>query len=108
MVLSAGKATDDELKFFVQQFSVFSNQFLVAALLRVINAGNLEQQHASKQILLNELHHGVIYRKPDAAAGTGSNLSEGDKDREGRPGPREHRRHSRRRWRSLPLPSRPL
>jgi hypothetical protein len=79
----AGKASDDELKFFVQQFSVFSNQFLVAALLRVINAGNLEQQHASKQILLNEL--GVIYRKPDAPAGTGSALSEGDKDREGDP-----------------------
>ena len=53
-----GLATDDELKFFVQQFSVFSNQFLVAALLRVINADNLDQQHASKQILLNEL--GVI------------------------------------------------
>jgi len=78
-----GLATDDELRFFVQQFSVFSNQFLVAALLRVINADNLDQQHASKQILLNEL--GVIYRKPGAASGTGSSVSDEDKDREGDP-----------------------
>lgn len=78
-----GLATDDELRFFIQQFSVFSNQFLVAALLRVINADNLEQQHASKQILLNEL--GVIYRKPGAPAGAGGALSEEDKDREGDP-----------------------
>ncbi len=36
-----GKATDAELVHFVRQFSVFSNQFLVAALLRVINAPTL-------------------------------------------------------------------
>lgn len=78
-----GLATDAELRFFVQQFSVFSNQFLVAALLRVINADNLDQQHASKQILLNEL--GVIYRKPDAPAGGNGSLTDDDKDREGDP-----------------------
>jgi hypothetical protein len=78
-----GLATDDELRFFVQQFSVFSNQFLVAALLRVINSENLDQMHACKQILLNEL--GVIYRKPGAAAGSGGSLSDEDKDREGDP-----------------------
>src|SRR5690242_4494261 len=78
-----GLATDDELRFFVQQFSVFSNQFLVAALLRVINAGNLEQMHACKEILLNEL--GVIYRKPGPAAGGNGSLTEDDKDREGDP-----------------------
>lgn len=33
-----GQASDAELVHFVRQFSVFSNQFLVAALLRVINA----------------------------------------------------------------------
>ena len=32
----AGQATDPELVHFIRQFSVFSNQFLVAALLRVI------------------------------------------------------------------------
>jgi hypothetical protein len=43
------------------QFSVFSNQFLLAALNRVINADSLEAAHESKEILMNEL--GVIYRK---------------------------------------------
>lgn len=32
-----GKATDQELRHFIRQFSVFSNQFLFAALARVIN-----------------------------------------------------------------------
>jgi hypothetical protein len=78
-----GLATDDELRFFVQQFSVFSNQFLVAALLRVINSESIDQMHACKQILLNEL--GVIYRKPDAATAGSGSLSDEDKDREGDP-----------------------
>ena len=76
-------ATDEELKFFVQQFSVFSNQFLIAALLKVINAETLEQMHSSKQILLNEL--GVIYRRNDRPVGDRGNVSEADKDREGDP-----------------------
>src|SRR4029077_5622870 len=58
-----GKATDAELAHFVRQFSVFSNQFLVAALLRVVNAPTLQQARAAKEILLNEL--GVIYRRTD-------------------------------------------
>src|SRR5262245_11491357 len=53
-----GHASDDELRHFVRQFSVFSNQFLVAALLRVINAPSLQQARSAKEILLNEL--GVI------------------------------------------------
>ena len=57
-----GEVTDGELRHFVQQFSVFSNQFLVAALLRVINAPSLSQARSAKEILMNEL--GVIYRKP--------------------------------------------
>ncbi len=56
-----GQATDAELAHFVRQFSVFSNQFLVAALLRVINAPTLQQARAAKEILMNEL--GVIYRR---------------------------------------------
>ena len=39
----AGHATNPELVHFIRQFSVFSNQFLVAALLRVINAPSLQQ-----------------------------------------------------------------
>ena len=62
----AGQATDAELVHFVRQFSVFSNQFLVAALLRVINAPSLQQARAAKEILLNEL--GVIYRRTDGEA----------------------------------------
>src|SRR4029077_3940518 len=78
-----GQVNDEELRYFVQQFSVFSNQFLVAALLRVINSESIDQMHACKQILLNEL--GVIYRKPGAAAGGNGSLTDEDKDREGDP-----------------------
>ena len=79
-----GEATDQELKHFVKQFSVFSNQFLVAQLLKVINAPSLEQMRAGKEILMNEL--GVVYRKPgpSAAAGNGSKSDE-QKDLEGDP-----------------------
>jgi len=78
-----GLATDQELRHFIKQFSVFSNQFLIAALLKVINAPSVQQARASKEILMNEL--GVIYRKPGADnAGRGSR-SEEEKDREGDP-----------------------
>jgi hypothetical protein len=78
-----GLTTDEELKFFVQQFSVFSNQFLIASLLKVINADSVDQMHSSKQILLNEL--GVIYRRNDRPVGDRNGLSDEDKDREGDP-----------------------
>lgn len=77
-----GSATDAELKHFVRQFSVFSNQFLIAALLKVINAPTLEQGRAGKEILINEL--GVIYRKPGQPV-THNGRSEDEKDREGDP-----------------------
>lgn len=80
-----GKATDDELKHFVRQFSVFSNQFLVAALLKVINSPTIEQSRAGREILMNEL--GVIYRKQGQASnGNGARSDEDkDKDKEGDP-----------------------
>jgi len=78
-----GTATDAELRHFVRQFSVFSNQFLVAALLRVINAPTLQQARAAKEILMNEL--GVIYRHEGRGGGSPRNLSEEAKDREGDP-----------------------
>ena len=80
---SQGLASDDELRHFIQQFSVFSNQFLVAALNKVINAPTLEQSRASREILLNEL--GVIYHNPKAIHKTVPTLSEADKDRQGDP-----------------------
>jgi hypothetical protein len=79
-----GEATDAELRHFVRQFSVFSNQFLVAALQRVINAPSLREARAAKEILLNEL--GVIYRKVGGdGASAGRALDEEGKDREGDP-----------------------
>jgi hypothetical protein len=78
-----GESNDEELRHFIKQFSVFSNQFLVAALLKVINSPSIPQMRASKEILMNEL--GVIYRKRDQAIGARASLSDEDKDREGDP-----------------------
>lgn len=78
-----GKANDDELRHFIKQFSVFSNQFLIAALLRVINAPSLQQSRASKQILMNEL--GVIYRRSEPQDHRDGKRSGEEMDREGDP-----------------------
>src|SRR4051794_1697020 len=78
-----GRATDSELAHFVRQFSVFSNQFLVAALLRVINAPSLRQARGAKEILMNEL--GVIYRRTDGPQAFVGGTDEESKDREGDP-----------------------
>lgn len=80
---SQGLATDLELRHFIRQFSVFSNQFLVAALQKTINAPTLGQSRASREILLNEL--GVIYRKQKTSEDGHAPLSETQKDREGDP-----------------------
>jgi hypothetical protein len=77
-----GEVTDAELRYFTQQFSVFSNQFLIAALQKVINAETLQQSRSSREILLNEL--GVIYRKPNAKIAA-SDLTDEEKDRQGDP-----------------------
>jgi hypothetical protein len=68
----------DHLRRFAIEFSVFSNQFLLAALNRVINADTLHAARESKEILMNEL--GVIY---NSKAGPG--MPAGDADREGDP-----------------------
>jgi hypothetical protein len=79
----AGQATDPELIHFIRQFSVFSNQFLVAALLRVINAPTLQQARSAKEILLNEL--GVIYRRQSRATQSAGTIDEDSKDRQDDP-----------------------
>jgi hypothetical protein len=76
----------DHLRHFTVQFSVFSNQFLLAALNRVINADTLESARESKEILMNEL--GVIYNdgrtsmrnagRSDAVRRSGGDDREGD------------------------------
>ena len=77
-----GNATDAELRHFYRQFSVFSNQFLIAALQKVINAPTVERARAAKEILMNEL--GVIYRRPGAGSRRAPESDE-DKDRDGDP-----------------------
>lgn len=53
----------EHLRHFLTQFSVFSNFFIVAQLLKTINAPTLEAMHASKEILMNEL--GVSFHNPE-------------------------------------------
>ncbi len=46
---------DAQVKGFIIQFSVFSNQFLVAQLHKMINADTIDEMRASKEILANEI-----------------------------------------------------
>lgn len=86
-----GPVSLDHLRRFTVQFSVFSNQFLLAALNRVINADTVEAARESKEILLNEL--GVVYndrgKKAGARAAVGRETPPGPgaagADREGDP-----------------------
>jgi hypothetical protein len=58
---SRGEQTEADIRDFIVQFSVFSNQFLIAQLNKVVNADTLEGMRASKEILANEL--GVTFNK---------------------------------------------
>lgn len=84
---SRGAMTLDELRHFTVQFSVFSNQFLLAALNRAINADTLQATRESKEILMNEL--GVIYNdrgaKGHPAGGEAVAATSSTHDREGDP-----------------------
>jgi len=55
-----GTASRAQVRDLCQQFSVFSNLFIVAQLLKTINAPTLEQARESKEILANEI--GVVFR----------------------------------------------
>ncbi len=50
-----GNQSQAQIKAFIIQFSVFSNQFLIAQLHKMIHADTLESMHASKEILANEI-----------------------------------------------------
>ena len=82
-----GAMTLDELRHFTVQFSVFSIQFLLAALNRAINADTLQATRESKEILMNEL--GVIYNdrgaKGHAASEEPGPQTSSNHDREGDP-----------------------
>lgn len=61
-----GRQSTGQIRDFVIQFSVFSNQFLVAQLQKTINADTLEGMRASKEILANEI--GVVFNNTIAGA----------------------------------------
>jgi pyrroloquinoline quinone (PQQ) biosynthesis protein C len=80
-----GEMSIEQLRHFAVQFSVFSNQFLLAALNRVINADTVQAARESKEILMNEL--GVIYTTAGTAArdAHAGQQAVRDADREGDP-----------------------
>ncbi len=57
-----GQQGHEQIMSFIVQFSVFSNQFLVAQLQKTLNADTLEGMRASKEILANEI--GVVFKSP--------------------------------------------
>ena len=57
---STKKLSKSSVQKFIIQFSVFSNQFLIAQLQKVINADSIENARESKEILANEI--GVIFK----------------------------------------------
>ena len=61
-----GQFSAEQARAFLVQFSVFSNQFLLAQLGKVLNAETLEEMRASKEILANEI--GVGFRGPGGDA----------------------------------------
>jgi hypothetical protein len=61
-----GEFSAEQARAFLVQFSVFSNQFLLAQLGKVLNAETLEEMRASKEILANEI--GVGFRGPGGDA----------------------------------------
>src|SRR5687768_7376870 len=69
---AGGDASRDEVRHLAVQFSVFSHIFVEAQLRKVINAPTLDEYHAGKEILMNEL--GVVFHKNGGS--TGSHASE--------------------------------
>jgi len=67
-----GEFSAEQARAFLIQFSVFSNQFLVAQLHKVLNAETLEEMRASKEILANEI--GVGFRGTGGDSLLGSTL----------------------------------
>ncbi|MGQ0657073.1 MAG: hypothetical protein ACT4NU_03105 [Chromatiales bacterium] len=54
-----GQQSIEQVRAFIVQFSVFSNQFLIAQLHKTINADSVQGMRASKEILANEI--GVVF-----------------------------------------------
>jgi hypothetical protein len=78
-----GGATREQVRDLVQQFSVFSNLFIVAQLLKTINAPTMDQARESCEILVNEL--GVVFNSGRTSPSAPRTMNETEKDREGDP-----------------------
>lgn len=65
-----GELGEIQARAFLVQFSVFSNQFLVAQLLKMLNADTLEEMRESKEILANEIGVGFTARANDVGRGS--------------------------------------
>jgi hypothetical protein len=68
---SRGEQSEAQIRAFIVQFSVFSNQFLLAQLHKMLNADTLEGMRSSKEILANEI--GVVFRRLPQAGTNGAN-----------------------------------
>ena len=64
-----GDFSREQARAFLVQFSVFSNQFLLAQLGKVLNAETLAEMRASKEILANEIGVGFRGANGDALLG---------------------------------------
>lgn len=71
---ATGRADQQEVARFTREFSVFSHQFIVAQMRKVIEAPDVDAYHAGKEILLNEL--GVAFRPPGASTTDGGSTPE--------------------------------
>lgn len=74
-----GEASVEQARAFLIQFSVFSNQFLVAQLHKMLNADTVEAMRESKEILANEIGVGFRAAAPaeDPELGSTSGSIEG-------------------------------
>ena len=77
-----GESNREQVRDLIQQFSVFSNLFIVAQLLKTINVPSKEQARESCEILVNEL--GVVFNSGRTSP-TGRSMSDAEKDKEGDP-----------------------
>jgi hypothetical protein len=80
---ATGTANRDQVRDLIQQFSVFSNLFIVAQLLKTINSPSMEQARESCEILVNEL--GVVFNSGRTSPSSETTKTDEEKDREGDP-----------------------
>jgi hypothetical protein len=70
---SRGEADEAQVKDLIEQFSVFSNHFLVVQAKRLVNAGTEEGERCARAILVNECGVGLEPRTGEAEGRTFSN-----------------------------------